>query len=135
MLSKPRYIWWSYAKAMIRQYPQLKIDYDELHRQNVTASMSGMPGGGTAARTTEMIALRQLPQIKQIEFDAVDQAIRITKRMPNGKDRLAIIRLVLWKEEKTIEGAAQVIHCSKETAWRYHRDFVRLVGKCRGLID
>ena len=134
-MSKPRYIWWSYAKAMIRQYPQLKAEYDDIHHQKVTASITGMPGGGSATRTTEMIALRQLPPVKQKEFDSVSQAIKITQRMPAGKERLAIINMVLWKEEKTIEGAAQCIHCSKETAWRYHRDFVRLVGKCHGLID
>ena len=134
-MSKPRYIWWSYAKAMVRQYPALKRDYDDLHRQNITASMSGMPGGNSASRTTETVVLRQLPAVKQKEFDSVDSAIKITLKMPNGKERLTVIDLVLWKEETTIEGAAQRIHCSKETAWRYHRDFVRLVGKCHGLID
>lgn len=134
-MSKPRYIWWSYAKAMIRQYPELKKEYAELHRQSITPAMTGMPGCNTASRKTEVIALRQLPPAKQKEFDAVDQAIQRTKKMPNGKDRLEIIALVYWKERMTIEGAALRIPCSKETAWRYHRDFVRLVGKNHGLTD
>ena len=134
-MSKPRYIWWSYAKAMIRQYPELKKEYEDLHRQNITASMTGMPGGGTASRTTETVILRQLAPAKQREFDAVDNAVRQTRRMPNGKERLKVISLVYWKEGLTIEGAAQRIPCSKETAWRYHRDFVRLVGKSHGLAD
>ena len=134
-MSTPRYIWWSYAKAMIRQYPLLKTEYEDLHRQNVTASMTGLPGGGSASRTTEKVALRQLPAIKQREFDAVDMAIQATRKMPNGKDRMKVISLVYWKEGLTIEGAAQRIPCSKETAWRYHRDFVRLVGKKYGLTD
>ena len=134
-MSKPRYIWWSYAKAMIRQFPELKREYDDLHQQNITASMTGMPGGGGASRTTETIALKQLPPTKQKEYDSVEKAIRHTRRMPNGKDRLKVIKLVYWGEQLTIEGAAQRIPCSKETAWRYHRDFVRLVGKCHGLTD
>ena len=134
-MSTPRYIWWSYAKAMIRQYPSLKTEYEDLHRQNVTASMTGLPGGGSASRTTEKVALRQLPAIKQREFDAVDMAIQVTRKMPNGRDRMKVISLVYWKEGLTIEGAAQRIPCSKETAWRYHRDFVRLVGKKYGLTD
>ena len=77
-MSKPRYIWWSYAKAMVRQYPALKRDYDDLHRQNITASMSGMPGGNSASRTTETVVLRQLPAVKQKEFDSVDTAIKVT---------------------------------------------------------
>lgn len=120
---------------MIRQYPALKREYEDLHQQNTTAAMTGMPGGGSASRTTEVVTLRQLPPVKQKEFDSVAAAIKTTQKMPNGKERLAVIDLVLWKEESNIEGAAQRIHCSKETAWRYHRDFVRLVGKCHGLID
>ena len=134
-MSKPRYIWWSYAKGMIRQFPELKEEYDDLHRQNVTACMTGVPGGGSASRTTEVVAMRQLPPIKQREYDAVDQAIRETQKMPNGKYRLKIIKLVYWTSSMTIEGAAMEIPCSKETAWRYHRDFVRLVGKNYGLTE
>ena len=134
-MSKPRYIWWSYAKAMVRQYPNLKREYEDLHRQKVTASMTGMPGGGSAYRTTETVATRQLSPVKQKEFDAVEKAITKTKRQNNGKERLTVIELVLWKEATTIEGAAQKLYCSKETAWRYHRDFIRLVGCCYGLVD
>ncbi len=131
-MSKPRYIWWSYAKEMIRQYPELKKEYEALHQQNITASMTGIPGGGGASRTTEHVALRLLSPTKQKEFDAVGDAIQFTQNMKNGKDRLKVISLVLWQNGDTIEGAAQKIHCSKETAWRYHRDFIRLVGKCYG---
>ncbi len=134
-MSSPRYIWWSYAKAMIRQYPDLKREYEDLHSQKVTADTSSITGGGGASRTTELVSLRQLTPSKQKEFDAVDQAIRKTRQMPSGKDRLKIISLVYWKERLTIEGAAMRIPCSKETAWRYHRDFVRLVGKSHGLTD
>lgn len=132
-MSKPRDIWWSYAKGMIRQYPELKKELADLREQKVTASMTGVPGGGGAARTTENVSLRQLPGKKQEEFDAVDLSIKQTRKMKNGKYRLQVISLVYWKEQLTIEGAALRIPCSKETAWRYHRDFVRLVGKNRGL--
>ena len=120
---------------MVRQYPDLKREYEDLHRQKITASMTGMPGGGSASRTTETVATRQLSPVKQKEFDAVEKAITKTKRQNNGKERLTVIELVLWKEATTIEGAAQKLYCSKETAWRYHRDFIRLVGCCYGLVD
>ena len=134
-MSTPRYIWWSYAKAMIRQYPALKREYEDLHCQTVTATMTGMPGSGSTTRTTERVALKQLPVAKQREYDAVDKAILTTQKMLNGKDRIKVIALVYWSNGLTIEGAAQRIPCSKETAWRYHRDFVRLVGKKYGLTD
>ena len=134
-MSKPRYIWWSYAKGMIRQYPHLKKELADLHEQKVTASASGVPGGGGASRTTENVTLRQLSGTLQKEFDAVDLTVKQTRRMKNGKYRMQVISLVYWTEQLTIEGAAMRIPCSKETAWRYHRDFVRLVGKNYGLTD
>ena len=78
-MSSPRYGWWSYAKAMIRSYPQLHREHEALHSQKITASISGMPGGGGASRTTEDIALRKLPGTKQAEHDAVAKAIELTK--------------------------------------------------------
>ena len=45
-MSSPRYGWWGYAKAMIRAYPQLHREYEELHTQKITASISGMPVAG-----------------------------------------------------------------------------------------
>lgn len=133
-MSKPRDIWWSYAKGMVRQYPKLKKQYDDLHTQKTTASISTVPGGGGASRTTEKIVLRELAPTKQKELDAVIAAIKSTKRMKNGKDRLLLIALVYWNDKLTIEAAAVRIPCSKETAYRYHRDFVRLVGKNYGFL-
>ena len=134
-MSKPREYWWSYAKAMIRAYPNLKRQYDELHKTQVTANMSGMPGGGGASRTVEQIAIRQLPPCKQREYDSVSKAISRTKLMQNGKERLAVIDLVLWRQTHTIEGAAMHLHISQAQAWRFHRDFIYLVGKYYGLAD
>ena len=69
-MSKPRYDWWGYVKGMIRRYPQLKAEYEELHRQAMRVDYSGMPRGGGAHRATEDLALRALPASKQHEFDA-----------------------------------------------------------------
>ena len=129
-MSSPRYGWWSYAKAMIRAYPQLHREYEQLHSQKVTASISGMPGGGGASRTTEDIALRRLPGTKQAEHDAVAKAIELTKGKVYGKDALKLIDLVFWKQRCTVTGAAVRLNCSKTTAFRYHREFIQLVGTC-----
>ena len=129
-MSSPRYGWWGYAKAMIRAYPQLHREYEALHTQKTTASISGMPRGGSVSRTTEGIALRRLPGEKQAEHDAVARAIEKTKRKSYGKDALMLIDLVFWKQKCTVSGAAMRINCSKTTAFRYHREFIRLVGAC-----
>ena len=134
-MSKPREIWWSYAKAMIRQFPALHEEYLDLHSQNVTANMSGMPGSGSASRTVENVALRSLPAVKQREHDAVMQAIDITRQMETGEERMKLVDLVYWKRQYTLEGAAMQINCSVSTALRYHGQFVHLVGNCAGLKD
>lgn len=134
-MSKPRYDWWGYVKGMIRRYPALAEEYKELHTQTVTADISGMPRGGGAGRTTEMIAIRELPSTRQREYESVRQAIRITNRMPNGVDRIKLIELVFWRQSHTLEGAAMCIPCSYRQARRYHTDFIFAVAKAYGLMD
>lgn len=134
-MSKPRYHWWSYAKAIVRLYPELKREYDTLHDQRVTASIAGLPGSGNRSRSTENVALRQLPPARQREYNAVTKAIEQTKQMQSGKDRLAVINMVLWKGTHNIDGAAMQLYISEITAKRYHSDFIRLVGFCYGLED
>lgn len=104
-MSKPRYPWWSYAKAMVKMYPQLSN------------------------------GVSQLPPARQREYEAVRQAIAATERMTAGRDRLRVIDLVFWKQSQDLEHAALIIPCSYRTARRYHSDFIRLVGFCYGLED
>lgn len=134
-MSKPRYGWWSYAKHMVRQYPKLKQEYEMLHKQRISAQITGMPGAKVVSRSTENTALRQLPPARQRELDAVQKAIEKTKLMSTGQDRLAVVDIVLMKGTHNIAGAAMKIHVSEVTANRYHSDFVRLVGFCYGLED
>ena len=134
-MSKPRYKWWSYIKAVIREYPGLKKEYDALHEQTVTASMSGMPGSGNASRSTEMIAVRELPFVKQREYEAVRRAIECTKAMKNGEHRIRIVDMVYWKKSHTVEGAAMRVGYSVDRGKQIHGDFVRLVAKFYGFMD
>ena len=134
-MSKPRYKWWGYIKNVIRSYPDLKREYDDLHEQSVTANMSGMPGGGGVARGVEDIAIRELPKTSQREYEAVRQAIVVTEHMSASRDRLKIIDLVYWKKTHTLEGAALTIPCSYRTVRRYHEAFIELVAQKYGLMD
>ena len=134
-MSRPRYKWWGYVKNMIRAYPSLKKEYDDLHEQSVTPNLSGMPGGGEVSRGTENIALRELSGPNQAEYDAVRKAIAITEHMRTGADRLKLMDLVFWKNSHTLQGAAMVIHVSYETAVEYHRDFIMVAAYFRGLVE
>ena len=134
-MSKPRYGWWSYAKHIVRSYPALKREYEELHCQRITANNTGISGVGNCARSTENAALRQLPMARQRELDAVEKAINKTKLLRSGSDRLKVIDLVLWKGTHNIVGAAMRCNISEDTAKKYHTEFIRLVGFCYGLED
>ena len=130
-----RYDWWGYVKGMIRRYPALRREYDELHEQSMTADMSGMPHGGSVGRSTEAIAIRELPSTRQREYEAVRLAIGRTKLLPNGEDRLRIIDLVFWKRSHTLDGAAYKTGYSYRTARRYHSEFIKTVAAYYGLMD
>ena len=134
-MSKTRYKWWGYIKAVIRAYPTLRKEYEELHEQPITAKMSSVPGGGGVSRGTENIAIRELPYTKQREYEAVRRAIEATKRLEGGDRRVMIIDLVYWKNSHTLAGAAMKAGYSYDRAKQLHRDFIVTVAKHYGLLD
>lgn len=131
-MSKPRYKWWGYIRNVIRSYPELKREYESLHQQSVTASLSGMPGSGSVSRGTENIATRELPPTKQKEYDAVRQAIELTRRMPNGELRLRIIDLVFWKERIKLLDAGESVGYAYKTARKIQSTFIKLTAEAYG---
>lgn len=117
---------------MIRDYRGLKAEYDDLHQQSLSSAPSGSPGGGDG-RTVENIALKQLPVDDQKVYDAVTRAVEITKLLPDGDLKVALIRFVYWGQgQRRVEDVPLVLPVSRRTAIRWHGDFVRLVGKCYG---
>ncbi len=134
-MSKPRCGWWGYVKDMIRRYPELSEQYAELHNTSAVASYGAGGRSGGVSRATEGIAIRELPSNAQREYEAVRRAIELTERYRNGRDRLTVIRMVLWDEQCTLEGAALMIPCGWRTAARWHGEFIRLVAKNYGFMD
>lgn len=132
-MSKPRYNWWGFALAMIRDYPTRQKDLNDLREQKVTANLNGMPGGHTASRTTEGIAIKQLPHQEQREFDAVDKAIKRVKGMTESKLRMEVIKITLLKGY-SIPTAAMWLNTAERTARRYRWQFILLVGHMYGFL-
>lgn len=133
-MSKERFNWWPFALNMIRDYPARVQELKDLRQQNVTADISGMPRGGGASRTTEGIALRQLPPQEQREYEAVHNALRRTETMANAKWRRDVVKLTIWKGY-TIRGVAAMIDgLSDATVERYRRHFILLVGRYYGFM-
>lgn len=134
-MSKTRYKWWGYIKAVIRAYPSLRKEYEDLHEQSITAKMSSVPGCGGVSRGTEDIAIRELPYTKQREYEAVKRTIEATKRIEGGDLRVMIIDLVYWKNSHTLAGAAMKTGYSYDRAKQIHREFIVSVAKHYGLLD
>ncbi len=134
-MSRPKEIWWGHAKSIIRGYPELKQQYDDLHRQKMAQNYSGMPSGSGSGRALEDIAIRELPLCKQRQYDAVTKAIESTRRLPYGKDCLRLIDLVFFKKTHTLTGAALKLNISYSTAQNWHGEFIRTVGGNMGWLD
>lgn len=133
-MSKQRYNWWPYALNMIRDYPSRKMELDALHEQKITASTSGIPGGGGSPRTVEQLALRQLPHAEQEEFDAVDKALNRVRMMSDAADRLKVIQLTLFQNYRIFE-AERKLNLSARTIRRYRYQFIATVGWMHGRIE
>lgn len=134
-MSKPRYGWWGYAKYMVRIYPERKKELQDLQSQRITRNVSATVGSSETTRTTENAAIRQLSPAKQAEYDAVYKAAEATRCLKTGPARLALIDMVFWKKSHTLDGAAYALGYSYDSARLFQRDFLRLVGLYRGLMD
>lgn len=128
--------WWRNAVWAVRNYPARKAEYDELHRQALNQKLTGMPSGGGSGRTTENIALRQMPPMKQTEYDAVTRAISITRGLPYGDQRLDLINRMYWQGKKlNITQVIYQVKVAEATGKRWHNRFIRTVGECLGYIS
>lgn len=133
-MSKPRYPWWPYAKNMIRDYPKLCREWEELKTISATANYDQVGHGSGISKPTEQVALRLFPPTKQKEYDAVREAVEETRRTPEGEYKIEIIKAVYWRRNKrNLYGAARMIGVSERTARRWHTAFVYLVAKKYGL--
>lgn len=134
-MSKPRHIWWSYVQGMIRKYPERAAALDELHAVAVTARYAEGPGGSDAGRTTESVALRQLPKCEQAEYDAVRRALEYIASKPDGLLRMKLVKLVYWDRTHKLYAAAREIGVSERTAQRWNHALTNRVAVNYGLLD
>ena len=138
-MSKLREPWWGFCRNIVRMYPAYLARYRALHEPALTANYTGMPGSSTPSRSTEDVATRELTQTEQRSLDAVEAAIRTTRRWKDGWEKLELIRLVYWpkdyRQALTLREAGEKLYISARTAKRWHRDFILTVAQYRGLLD
>ena len=134
-MGKPKDDWFTSAVWAVRNYPNRKKEYEELHTQSVGSDSSGMPKSSDVSRTIENIALREMAPMKQLEYDAVTRAITVTKLLPDGEKRVEMIDKMYWRGKKmNIDDVIYPVGIAEATGKRWHGAFIRLVGEFMGYI-
>lgn len=147
---RTRYLWWGYVKNCIRVYPARRALMEAADAQLNPDGMPGNPARGVN-RPTERSALTYLErrihkgrraflylrgegQWKR-EYEGVRLALENTAKLPDGKERLALVDMVFWKESYTIATAAFWCNVSERTATSWHEEFIMMAGYYMGLFD
>lgn len=128
-MSKPRYRWWGYVKAVIRAYPALDKVMREPIYTPTTARYSAQPPQSGDGRSLECAVIKKLDRRDIEEYEAVSAAIHATERLPNGAARLKIIDLVYWQGTHTLAGAGLQVGYSYRQARRMQERFVYQVAE------
>ena len=135
-MSKPRYYWWSYVRAMVRNYPVLKASLEELHEVKVTAAYGlDAGGGGGISRPTEQAAIRELPTTEQREYEAVKRALNFYSAKTYGKEMLRFVDMYYWKQRGTIVVISRYMNVTPKKLRIWNSQFIRAVAKNYGLLD
>lgn len=134
-MSKPRYKWWGFAKAIIRAYPAHCDDLKALREQSITPAYSAAGHGSEVHRTSEDTALCELPPIEMKEYAAVEKTIQTTLRTyRDGEERMRLIDMVFFSKTHTLQGAALACNISYGTAKSWHNRFIEQTARNFGLL-
>lgn len=115
-MSKPRYIWWDFARNMAKAYPDLYSRF------------------GNQPPHPEDIPVMELPTGLVREYEAVRRALEATRRLSDGGGRLDMIRLVFWERCK-LAAAAPMLSTSVPVVKQWGKEFLLSVGEEYGLLD
>ena len=116
------------ARHALRVYPRLKRKQAEAAGQQITPDYGGVVVQHGASRTTEDAALRSTLSADELRIiEAVEMAVAMQERQPNGAERLKMIRLVYWQRTHTLAGAALECHYSEEAIWRWNNEIMTAV--------
>lgn len=120
--------WRSEARAALRQYPKAKRRQNETGEMRITPAYNGMPGGGTASRTTEDVALAvKLTPHEENVISAVEFMMKMQMAYPNAQERMKMIRLVYFQRTHTLAGAALECHYSEDALKKWNSEIMAAV--------
>ena len=124
-MSRPHELWWGYVRRILRDQPR---------KERLLKDMRDT--GGRGDRPTEHAAGVMLSAWSMREYEAVRRASAITQKLPDGRWRLRLIRLMYFdRTKRTLPGAAIQCHVSERTAQRWHGEYIRLVASIMGMME
>lgn len=127
----------SMVEWQLEHYWQDKKNLEQFWRDSLpsaTPNYSGMPGSSDVGRNAEDTALRIIssPYVAQTERSV--KAIENVLSAANETDK-RLVRLVYWQQAYTIEGAANVLHMNRATAYRHLNDVLQKIALEIGYIS
>ena len=134
-MSKPRYAWWGYVKALIRDFPRLEKEHQENFQYNVSHIFTSQPRSKNVSNPVETVVIKYMSSHDGKAFRAVQNAVNYTKLKYDGEERIKLIKMVFWDKTHTLHGASLNLHISYRWAAQWHGEFIRLVAKYLGLLD
>lgn len=133
-MSSYRHWWTPNVARALKEYPRLIAKKDELRKTALIAKYSTDPRNKNATRSTENIALKDLPPAEAATVDAISSALDEISRRRDGDEIIRLVDLVHFRRSHTLYGAAMVLNMSEITAKRKNGDFIKLVAKKLGYM-
>lgn len=128
-MSRYKHWWYPNVARALKAYPALILKKDEIRRNSIIAKYSSDPRAGGATRSTEDVALRDLPPGEAAIVDAIAAALDEVSRRRDGFEVVRLVDLVYFRRSHTIQGAAIATNLTEITARRKLGDFINLVAK------
>lgn len=132
--------WIKRAGEVARAYHQNRAELGRRKRYDRKAVCLDMPKSKGISKPVEQAALRiaSNTRINQLEkeIEAVEWAFSVLEQMP-GQDAAALLSfadtLYRRRDHPSVEGCARVLFLNRATAFRYNRNFLKLVAARLGI--
>lgn len=126
-----RFIEWD-----LERYREMKREIDEYRLSvlpSTTPSYSGVPSGGGSSSSTERSAVKLATSVYLADLERTVKAISDVIEKLDDTDR-ALVDLIYWKRQYTVEGAGYAVGMSKTTAYRHINGILVAVAANLGLV-
>lgn len=129
-----KYIWWGYAKQMIRVYPLRKAQYEDIITPSLVPSNDGLPHGTGVSNPVEKMILSAEQDNAYKEYWAVHQAINVM-RQRRGLLFCDFVKLYYWTQPRLkLDEIAATLNLSPRTIGEWNKVFIKLVARNRGWL-